>query len=135
MTIRVDWEFGSFLANCLNRIDGSLKKKFNKLLENKIIDKVIWSMIQDGFFPDWFQEKISLDSLSEELRGLRKIIDIAVAEFLFGKDDNQNYFFFDFSEDELKGMSQHISFTGVSDEQVQKIGQELNTRLWNFLNN
>ncbi len=50
MPIPSNWEIGSLLVNCFTRFDPIVKKHLNELFTRKVIDRVIWNMIQERNF-------------------------------------------------------------------------------------
>lgn len=127
MSLPYDWRIGHLLINCFSRIDPVLKQKFNELLDKRILDKVLWAMIEDKLFPGWVRDSMSFDPLCGQLDGLRKSLTVAAGDFLIGlKGTNFNYYFIDFEKDELVGMANHV---GLTDQDVATLSQELNSRL------
>ena len=120
-----NWQIGSLLVNCFSRFDPIVKRRLNELFIQKVIDQVIWDMIQEGVFPKWFQDAFSFDSIHGELNGLRESLIDASKDWLIVINDNK-YHLIDFSDAELAGMAAHV---GLSDAEVQKVGRELNNRL------
>ena len=128
MSVSDNWEVGSLLVNCFLRMDLALKQRFNELIDKKIIDRILWGMIQDGLFPAWFIKEMSFDPSQGQLNGLREGLSTAAEDHLMDTSgSNFNYRFFDFTNSELEGMSSHV---GLDEQEVVKLAKELNARLF-----
>ncbi|OGN03166.1 MAG: hypothetical protein A2655_03650 [Candidatus Yanofskybacteria bacterium RIFCSPHIGHO2_01_FULL_43_42] len=127
MSLPHDWRIGHLLINCFYRIDPVLKQRFNELLDKRILDKVLWAMIEDKLFPEWVGDSMSFDPLYGQLDGLRRSLTVATRDFLIGLNGTSfRYYFIDFEKDELAGMANHV---GLTDQDVATLSQELNSRL------
>ena len=128
-TTRLSLQYGApeLLVYCFAHLDPRLKAKFDELVSKRTMDKVLWRMVQEGLFPEWFKDCFDFDQLYGQSAGMRTAMAAAVRDGLMRMDGTRlDYHLIDLDPNELLHILKGIDIDELS---ARRIELELNKRL------